>query len=253
MPGFETAPRPKPEVEEKEEKGFKVVDKRVGPEALKQAEKELEKKRFNALTPEQREEWEYKRDKERGFTVKDRRRVTNINEYRAEPAPVEKAGPQTPVETQTPVESTPPAQEPPPQSQKVESEKVESTAGSLRAQAEQIRQEAAGLRIAVGGIRGEIEKTEEEIDFKYGGMRGKIITLESSTLDQKLLGLYTDLERKLAAWHKIEPNIFERELIEKQLKEAKKKISSLKTQSQPSPKTGGPWQAIKRFFGARVK
>ena len=60
---------------EEEELGFKVEDKRrIDVNKIDEEIKhEKEKKKFDAMTSEQREEWEYNRDKERGFTVKDKR------------------------------------------------------------------------------------------------------------------------------------------------------------------------------------
>lgn len=69
----------------KEDPGFKVVDKREYlDEAQKEAEEEIKKKKFDSKTVEQREEEEYKADKERGYTVKDKRgsKVEDANEWR---------------------------------------------------------------------------------------------------------------------------------------------------------------------------
>jgi len=71
MPKFNREP------EEEKKLGFKVEDKRrIDLEKIdKEIKEEKEKKRFDAMTPEQREEWEYNRDKERGFSIRDKRPI----------------------------------------------------------------------------------------------------------------------------------------------------------------------------------
>jgi len=78
---------------------FVVKDKRSYlEEAVKEAEGEIAKKRFDALSLEQREELEEKINRERGFVVKDKRRldsdsgesrVVDIDEHRPESPAVE--------------------------------------------------------------------------------------------------------------------------------------------------------------------
>jgi methyl-accepting chemotaxis protein len=71
MPKFNSEPA-KPE---EGELGFKVEDKRhIDLDKINEEIKaEKEKKKFDAMTPEQREEWEYNRDKERGYKIADKR------------------------------------------------------------------------------------------------------------------------------------------------------------------------------------
>lgn len=79
MPKFNTEP-----IKPEEELGFKVEDKRrIDLNKIDEEIKaEKEKKKFDTMTPEQREEWEYNRDQERGFAVKDKR-------FQSEPAQID--------------------------------------------------------------------------------------------------------------------------------------------------------------------
>ncbi len=62
------------EYNEDKERGYKTIDKRVGPDALKEAEEELVQNK-PPMTREQMEESEYNRDKERGFKIGEDRPV----------------------------------------------------------------------------------------------------------------------------------------------------------------------------------
>ena len=250
MPKFEAMPKPGRPEKEEETPTLKIVDKRVGPEALKQAEKELRKKKFDTMTLEQREEWEYNRDKERGFKIKDKRGAVNIEDYRSgevepEPAPAPEVPgmPENqPVEGQgpSPIEAPAPAAEPRP----------ESAADSLRRQAQEIRQEAADLRISVDSLRDQAARAEKEIEMKYGGPAGrKMITLESTMLRQNLLQLYANLEQSLRNLASIEKVPFERDALLEQAREINQKALNLKTEIPLSQKLKKPFGFLRKLFG----
>ncbi|MEK7506929.1 MAG: hypothetical protein AAB585_00075 [Patescibacteria group bacterium] len=242
MPKFEAMPKPGRPEKEEETPEFKIVDKRVGPEALKRAEEESRKKKFDTMTLEQREEWEYNRDKERGFKIKDKRGAVDIEDYRSrevesEPAPA----PEVPEMPETPPVETPaPPAEPRP----------ESAADSLRRQAQEIRQEAADLRISVDSLRDQAARAEKEIEMKYGGPAGrKMITLESTMLRQNLLQLYANLEQSLRNLASIEKVPFERDALLEQAKEINQKELNLKTETPLSQKLKKPFGFLRKLFG----
>lgn len=207
---FESAPKIKPKEEAEPE--FKVSDKRAvkGREDMARIEAEIRaergKARFDAMTREEREEWEYRRDQARGFTVKDQRRFrvaemppeTQKSEAKTE-APVEIP---PPVEVQSPVEPSPvPVPEKP----------------SLRQQAEQMRQDRYSLRSSVEELKKQVTETEKAI-----GKYGKFNTLGRATEENKLRTLYGQLEDSLTRWRGVETVIYDREAIDRELKQAKK-------------------------------
>ena len=243
MPRFEAAPKPKVETEKEDDEAIKVVDKRAvkGAEGLKRIEEEIkaerEKKRFDSMTPEQREEWEYGRDRERGFTVRDKRGVASIEDYKVAAPPSEKETPAV----LPPPEKPAPLEEPEPTAHATLPEPVPK---SLREQARDIGREANELRTSISKLREEITKTEKLREMKFGGMKDKIITLESSDLKQRLSKLFEDLERNLLGLSRIETVPFVRDELLKQAAEARKKISNLPSESAKKPKRN-----LWKFFG----
>jgi len=246
--GFEQ-PKNEEATEQEVREGYNVSNKEGSfEERMKSVDKQFEEdkknKEFKAMSLEQREEEEYKRDKERGFTVKDSRtnldNAVNLDEYKAKKAELEAGESMTEEKSEEPIieevmkEATPEQTEPEQKTQpeirpeplvgwKQEMNEVEDEIGKLEAEVKSL--EVSGSKLFVQGKRKELldalEASEKKLDkLSRTEVRGGAVDVNLKNRSDELKGRSNMIKRNMEG----------------------------KNSRGASGIVGGTWRAIKKLF-----